>query len=88
MSAYYCICTEVMTPCNLDLAALTKDVDLTLTNLLEGHVEYTSVEGGVGATPSPAPSPPPELARPPQVRTHTVHLQLIMCHNYLDLEIR
>lgn len=31
---------------------MTKDVDLTISNLLEGHAEYTPVEGSVDASPA------------------------------------
>ncbi|ELU00555.1 hypothetical protein CAPTEDRAFT_227093 [Capitella teleta] len=43
--------------------AMTKDVDLTITHLLEGNVEFTPLEGSIGASPahspSPSSSPPP-----------------------------
>ena len=34
------------------LAALTKDVDLTITNILEGRVHFTPIEPPTAATPT------------------------------------
>lgn len=43
--------------------ALTKDVDLTITHLLEGDVEFSSLEGSVSASPASSRSLSPTNVR-------------------------
>ena len=43
---------QFFTSRSLSVSALTKDVDLTITNILEGRVQFSPEEPGVEATPS------------------------------------